>query len=134
MTIRRFTPPTERIFNLIPADVGRPLSGIRHNLVQPAVDASSKDALEPARYPLESLVSEVINMVTVSERQVQDKDGRWYGLRVRPFVTLDNKVDGAVVLLTDIDALKRSEQKFIDERDYVSWISRAGAATAGSRQ
>ena len=41
---------------------------------------------------------------------MRDKDGRWYSLRVRPYMTLDNKVDGAVLVLVDIDALKRSEQ------------------------
>ena len=52
------------------------------------------------------------------EREVRDKDGRWYSLRVRPYMTLDNKVDGAVLVLVDIDALKRAEQAAAAARDY----------------
>ena len=52
------------------------------------------------------------------EREVRDKGGRWYSLRVRPYMTLDNKVDGAVLVLVDIDAHKRAEQAVAAARDY----------------
>jgi PAS domain-containing protein len=58
---------------------------------------------------LESLISEVISRVRECEREVQDKYGRWFSLRVRPYLTVENKVDGAVLVLVDIDALKRAE-------------------------
>ena len=51
-----------------------------------------------------------------------DKDGRWHSLRVRPYMTLDNKVDGAVLLLLDIDELKQSEQAVAAARDYAENI------------
>ena len=41
---------------------------------------------------------------------MQDRDGRWYSLRVRPYRTLENKIDGAVLVLVDVDALKRNEE------------------------
>ena len=53
---------------------------------------------------------------------MQDRDGRWYSLRVRPYLTLDNKMDGAVLVLVDIDALKRSEQAIAAARDYAESI------------
>jgi len=49
---------------------------------------------------------------------VQDKNGNWYSLRVRPYMTLDNKVEGAVLVLVDITGLKRSEQEARAARNY----------------
>jgi PAS domain-containing protein len=43
------------------------------------------------------------------EVEVQDKKGRWYSLRIRPYYTTDNRIDGAVLVLVDVDALKRVE-------------------------
>ena len=56
---------------------------------------------------LDQLIGEVIETVTIREREVQDRDGRWYSMRIRPYRTADNKIDGAVILLVDIDAVKR---------------------------
>jgi two-component system, chemotaxis family, CheB/CheR fusion protein len=160
LTIRRFTPPAQKIFNLVAADVGRPLSGIRHNLVETPSSGSAGSSRDDAtgspvsnqqraeksdaaqagstaipsrlveggsrqdqvRYSLDGLISEVVDGVHPIEREVQDKDGRWYGLRIRPYMTLDNKVDGAVLILTDIDVLKRSEQEIKAGRDYAEAI------------
>ncbi len=107
LAIRRFTPVAEKIFNLLPADLGRPLSGIRHSLDFP---------------DLEKFVAGVIDTVTVQEREVQDREGRWYMLRARPYLTLDNKIDGAVLVLTDIDDLKFKEQEIREARDYAQGI------------
>jgi len=95
LTIRRFTMQAETIFNLLPGDIGRPISGIRHNL-------DCRD--------LEEFIREVIDTVSVRQREVRDRQGRWYSLRVRPYVTSDNKIDGAVLVLVDIDALKGTER------------------------
>jgi two-component system, chemotaxis family, CheB/CheR fusion protein len=102
LNIRRFGPHAEQQFDLLSADVGRPIGHIRHNLV---LGDASRSALD-----LEGLSAEVISSVREQEREVRDKGGRWYSLRVRPYMTLDNKVDGAVVVVVDIDTLKRSEQ------------------------
>ena len=103
MAIRRFTPLAEKTFNLVATDVGRPLSKIKHNLDLP---------------DLERFVTEVIDTVSVREREVRDKEGRWYSLRARPYMTLDNQIDGAVLALVDIDALKRSKQEMNAAREY----------------
>jgi two-component system CheB/CheR fusion protein len=94
LRIRRFTQPAEKILNLIHADIGRPLSDIKLNFDVP---------------DLEPLVLDVIENVTVREREVQDRNGRWYSLRVRPYRTFENKIEGAVVMLVDVDKLKRAE-------------------------
>lgn len=103
LTIRRFTPLAERLFNLLSTDIGRPIGGIKHNL---QID------------DLEGFLRKVIDLLAVRESEVLDKDGHWYLLRARPYLTVDNKVDGAVLVLLDIDALKRSEQAITQERDY----------------
>ena len=82
--------------------MGRPIGDVRHNLV---LEARSRGGLAP---DLESLIADVIDTVQEREREVRDREGRWYSLRVRPYLTLDNKVDGAVLVLVDIDDLKRS--------------------------
>jgi len=92
LTIRRFTPLAERIFNLIPADVGRRLSDLSRAILVPDLDAS---------------VREVIDNLNLVEREAQDRDGHWYLLRIRPYRTRENKIDGAVILLVDIDELLR---------------------------
>ena len=103
LTIRSFTPLAEKIFNLLATDVGRGIGGIRHNLEMP---------------DLERLLAEVLDTVSLREREVQNKDGHWYGLRARPYLTLDSKIDGVVLVLSDIDRLKRSEQEIKAARDY----------------
>ncbi|MBD2453846.1 PAS domain-containing protein [Nostoc sp. FACHB-87] len=107
LRIRRFTPVAETIFNLIPPDVGRPFSDINHNLNIP---------------DLEQQIIEVINTLNFKTQEVQDQEGHWYDLRIRPYRTIDNKIDGAVVVLVDIDALKRSARQVTAARDYAEAI------------
>ena len=95
LRIRRFTPAAEKLFNLIPGDVGRALSDIKLNIITEE---------------LEQLVLEVIENVVIREREVQDRNGRWYSMRLRPYKTLENRIDGAVIVMVDIDAHKRAEQ------------------------
>ena len=125
LTIRHFSPQAEKQFDLLLADVGRPLSRLRHGLalVKQALPSSSKQqaktfALQETPLDLEGLVAAVIAEVREQECEVRDKDGRWWSLRVRPYMTQDNVVDGAVLVLVDIDALKRSEQAAAAARDY----------------
>ena len=95
LQLRRFTPAAENLFSLLPSDVGRPLGDVRTSLEAP---------------DLEREVREVIESVTVSEREVQDRDGRFYVMRIWPYMTRGNAIDGAVVVLMDVDALRRSAQ------------------------
>ena len=102
LTIRRFSPQAEKQFDLLAADMGRPISHIRHNLVSADAEKSPVD--------LRALAAAVIADVREQECEVRDNADRWHLLRVRPYMTLENKVDGAVLVLVEIDALKRSEQ------------------------
>jgi two-component system CheB/CheR fusion protein len=92
LTIRSFTPLAERCFNLIPSDIGRRISDINPNIQIANFD---------------KMVLSVLDSLSIQEHEVQDREGRWYSLRIRPYRTAENKIDGAVVLLVDIDELKR---------------------------
>lgn len=107
LSIRRFTPTAEKIFNLISTDVGRPFSHIKSNINLPN---------------LEQLIEEVIDTLVIKKQEVQDQEGHWYDLLIRPYKTLENKIDGAVVMLVDIDALKSSSDQIKESRDYAEAI------------
>jgi two-component system CheB/CheR fusion protein len=107
LRIRRFTPAAEKLLNLIPTDVGRPIGDLKLNLDCP---------------DLKRLITEVIDTVSVREVETRDGAGRWYWLRVHPYKTLEKKIDGAVVALVDIDALKKIEREIEAARDYAEAI------------
>jgi len=58
----------------------------------------------------EQLIQECIDSIAPVEREVKDRQGRWYSLRIRPYRSIDNKIDGAVLALFDIDVPKRFEE------------------------
>ncbi|HEU0179969.1 MAG TPA: PAS domain S-box protein [Blastocatellia bacterium] len=96
LRIRRFTPVAERALNLAPADVGRPIADLKLNLDLPE---------------LRELLMEVIDTASAKDLEIQDQQGLWHILRLRPYRTLENKIDGAVIILVDIDQLKQVEEK-----------------------
>ena len=118
LTIRRFTPQAEKFFSLLATDVGRPLRGVRHTLVfQPEGGAANRQLATPP-VELEGFLQDVIDNAAAREREVRDELGRWYSLRATPYLSLDNKIDGAVLMLLDVDALKRSEREAQSAREF----------------
>lgn len=107
LRIRRFTPTAQRLLNLIPTDVGRPLSDIRSTIDVPN---------------LESFIIEVIDTLNLKELEAQDTEGRWYNLRIRPYRTTENQIDGVVMVFMDIDALKRSTKQLQAALDYAEAV------------
>ncbi len=98
LRIRRFSPAAEKVMNLIPGDVGRPIGDIKPKLALP---------------DLEEIIHGVVETVTARELAVRDDDGHSYSLRIRPYKTADNKIDGAVIVFMDNDSLPRAGR---DER------------------
>ncbi len=107
LTIRSFTASAEKHLNVLPGDIGRSIGHIQHNL----------DCAD-----LEKIILRVVETGTRFEREIQAKGGRWYSLRISPYLTLENRIDGAVLMLVDVDALKTSEQAIKVSRDYVENI------------
>ncbi len=91
LRIRRYTSVAERMFNLLPGDVGRPITDL--NL--------------PLKIPdLAKAVVEVIDNLATKELEVQCSRGRWYSVRIRPYKTTENKIDGAIIAVLEIDSAK----------------------------
>jgi two-component system CheB/CheR fusion protein len=100
LRILRFTPTVSALINLIETDVGRPVDQIRSNLV--GYDHLAEDI----RQVLESLVPK--------ELEVQTNTGEWYLLRIRPYRTLENVIEGAVITFTDCTAMKKAQAALRD--------------------
>ena len=100
LRIRRFTPMAERLLNLVATDVGRPITDLKLNLDLPE---------------LPELLTEVIDTVSARELEVQDQKGRWHSLRIRPYKTLENRIEGVVIVMVDIDQLKRAEENLREQ-------------------
>lgn len=96
LNIRRFTPQMKRIMNLLPSDVGRSIEDITVNL-------QYGDLVPEARNVLDTL--------NTKEREVQTKDDHWYRLKIIPYRTVDNVIDGVVATFIDIDAQKKTQDK-----------------------
>jgi two-component system, chemotaxis family, CheB/CheR fusion protein len=107
LRIRHFTPPTQRLMNLQPPDVGRPFSDFRLNL--------NIGDLEP-------VFQTVLDTLAPREMEVQDREGHWYLLRVRPYRTSENRIEGLVIVLVDVDQLRRSQQDLRAARDFASAV------------
>jgi len=95
LKIRRFTPTAAALLNLIPGDIGRPISNINPN-----INLAS----------LEKSVSLVVDTMTLSDQEVRSKDGKWFSMRIRPYRTVDNRIDGVTLTFHDIEALKRGQE------------------------
>jgi two-component system, chemotaxis family, CheB/CheR fusion protein len=104
LCILRFTPTATRIINLIFSDVGRPVGHIVSNLV--GYDSLVSD------------VQAVLNTQVPHEVDVQTVEGKWYSLRILPYITLDNVIEGAVITFIDISEVKKIQndlQKALDD-------------------
>ena len=91
LRIRRFTPGADKLFKLIPGDVGRPLSDIVSDLLYP-------EMIEEAR--------EVLRTLAFSEKQIATIDGRWLLVRIMPYRTVDDMIAGVVITFGNITASK----------------------------
>ena len=88
--IRRFTPEAERVFGFSNHDVGKALTHLSLNMELPQ---------------LERWMLDVMRDVNMKQEQVRSRDGRSFKLRITPYRTLENKIDGVVVTLLDISDL-----------------------------
>jgi two-component system, chemotaxis family, CheB/CheR fusion protein len=95
LRIKRITPAAEKSFNVRPIDMGRSVCELRLRLSAPNLHA---------------LIRRVIDTSTGDEIELQDREDRWHVLRVRPYRTADNRMEGAVLAMIDIDQLRRAQK------------------------
>jgi two-component system CheB/CheR fusion protein len=103
LRIRRLTPTADKLLKVLPSDIGRPLADIRPN-----IEASD----------LEQSVANVLKSLQPAEREVRDLQGRWYSLKILPYRTLDNKIDGVVLALHEVDAIKVASEQLRKSSDF----------------
>ncbi|MGF7117765.1 CheR family methyltransferase [Methanobacterium oryzae] len=104
--IKRYTKETTKLINLIPSDVGRPLKDIVSNV---EYDDMISD------------IKEVMDRVIYKEKEVHTKGGTWYLVRIIPYKTTENIIDGAVITFTDITG-QRELSKLSNQLNYVIGI------------
>jgi two-component system CheB/CheR fusion protein len=112
LKITRFTPPAASIVNLLPSDVGRPITDISTNILDKE-NGNSLIARESRK---------VIETLKQVEKQLETRDGRWYIMRILPYRTVDNVIDGVVITFNDVTELKHLEQSAKAAREYAEAI------------
>ncbi|MBL8481301.1 MAG: PAS domain-containing protein [Rhodocyclaceae bacterium] len=102
MRLRRFTVHATQLFKLIPSDIGRPLSDIVTELAYPGLTEDAQG---------------VLRTLVFRERQVASRDGAWYRVRIMPYRTLENMIDGVVITFIDISETKQLEAQLHKQQD-----------------
>ena len=111
LRIKRFTQQVTELFSITPSDEGRPISDFAHRL-------EYDNLVNDARTVLANL--------TPIRHEIRSRDDRWYDVRLRPYRTVDDKIDGVVLTFVDMtdrrhaeDALRVSERRLRQETQLV---------------
>jgi two-component system CheB/CheR fusion protein len=115
LRIMRFTPSATRIINLIPSDIGRPVGHIVSNLMNYDTLVADTQAV------LDSLIPREI--------EVQSKADMWYSMRIMPYRTLENVIEGVVITFADITEMKKAQEALRGSED----LQRMAAAVRDAR-
>jgi two-component system CheB/CheR fusion protein len=94
LNVRRFTTEATKLFKLLPGDVGRPITDLASDLDYP-------DLVEN--------LHEVLSTLVFKERTIRTRDGRWYSVRIMPYRTQDDRIDGLVITFSDVSTAKKLE-------------------------
>ncbi|MCB0065271.1 MAG: PAS domain-containing protein [Caldilineaceae bacterium] len=95
LCLQRYTPVTTALFNIIPSDVGRPFSHISHKINHRS---------------LPDLAERVLRTLETVEEEVGAQDDRWFLLQIRPYRTIQDRIEGVVITLVDVTAQHHAEQ------------------------
>jgi two-component system CheB/CheR fusion protein len=101
LNVRRFTPQTASIIKLIAGDAGRPITDIATDLDYPGLAADAR---------------QVLGSLVFIEKQVATRDGRWFLVRIMPYRTLENRINGVVITFSNITAAKTLEAQLRQTR------------------
>jgi two-component system CheB/CheR fusion protein len=96
LNVRRFTEQISRVVHLREGDIGRPLSDLATTLIYP---------------DLHTDVKETLRTLAFTEKQIATTDGHWFSVRVMPYRTLSNVIQGAVITFVDITVAKELESR-----------------------
>lgn len=107
LRIKRFTPAIAKVMNLIPSDIGRPISHISPNLLD---ENLTQDA------------EEVLRTLVYKEKELQTTDGNWYIMRILPYRTKENVIEGVVASFIDISARQLAQVRAKAALDYAETL------------
>jgi len=105
--IKRFTFEATKLVKLLPSDIGRPIGDLTSSL---AYDQLEEDA------------AEVLRHLVVHQKEVQTREGEWRQVRISPYRTAQNVIDGVVITFIDIHRLKKAEEAAQQARHYSECI------------
>jgi two-component system CheB/CheR fusion protein len=108
LRLRRFTVQAKTIIKFIPGDVGRPITDLASDLQYPALVTDA---------------NEVLRTLVFSEKSISTADGRWFTVRIMPYRTMDNRIEGVVITFTDITAAKLLESRLRKQNDDLGALS-----------
>ncbi len=97
LCVKRFTPTIANIFNLIQVDIGRPIGDINANIIYQDLYKDAEDVLATLKQ---------------KEIEIQSKDNKWYSMRILPYRTVENMIDGVVIAFVDITTFKYIDFEF----------------------
>ncbi len=109
LNILRFTPEATRIINLVPGDVGRPVGHLTSNLVN--------------YLTLDTDTQAVLDSLVRFEAEIQTRQGAWYRLRIQPYRTLDNIIEGAVISFGDITEIVHQREELQANNELLRLVS-----------
>ena len=101
LRIRMFTPPMADLFNITEMDVGRRITDFTHRLSYQSVE---EDA------------GRVLRDLAPAEREVESRDGRWFMMRIRPYRTLEDRIEGVVLTFVDVTTRRETERQLLESR------------------
>jgi two-component system, chemotaxis family, CheB/CheR fusion protein len=107
LRVRRMTSAAAKTFKTLSSDIGRPISDIRATFHVPNLD---------------EVLADVIGSLVPKEIEVQDKEKHWYSLQIRPYRTLDDNIDGAILVLADIDEAKQISERLRKSQEFLENI------------
>jgi two-component system CheB/CheR fusion protein len=95
LSIRRFTSPTSQIFNIIESDIGRPINHITSKINYDNIDEDAQ---------------EVLDTLEKQEKEIQTESGEWYSVKIMPYRTTDNLIDGVIITFTNVTRIKQAKE------------------------
>jgi two-component system CheB/CheR fusion protein len=99
LRIRHYTPGMRDLFNIMPGDRGRPIKHLTHSLLYTRFFEDAE---------------EVLRTLVPVEREVQGEAGGWFLLRMRPYRTVDDRIDGVIFTFVEITRLKQAEEQLVE--------------------